>query len=74
MSESIQQSLIRHTSLDAKMRFKKNVLSRCQSLSLLAKAIEERPEDVFRDDISDVCNEIKETYGMRKSPNIDLYL
>lgn len=74
MEDRVHNSLIRHTSADSKMRFKKNVLQRCKSLAILAKAIEERPEDVFRDNISDVCDEIKETYGMRNSPNIEMFL
>jgi len=74
MSEIIFNSGIRHKNWEDKKRFTRNVLSRCSSLSILAKAITERPEDVFNSNIVEVCKEVKEKYSMRTAPNINLYL
>lgn len=74
MADQIFASGIRHDSWKDKKRFMQNILSRCDSLAILAKAIAERPEDVFSDRMVEVCKEIKEKHGMRMSPNIKLYL
>ena len=74
MTDKTFNSGIRHKNLEDKKRFTRNVLSRCSSMSILAKAITERPEDVFSTNIVEVCKEIKEKHNMRTSPNIDFYL
>jgi|3_EtaG_2_1085321.scaffolds.fasta_scaffold168376_4 hypothetical protein len=74
MTEKMFNSGIRHKSWEDKKRFTRNVLSRCNSISILAKAIAERPEDVFSTNITEVCAEVQEKYNMKNSPNINLYL
>jgi len=74
MSERQFNAVFRLKDREYKTRFMRNVLSRSPSLTILAMAIAERPEDVFSSQIAEVCKQVQEKHNLRAAPNFDLYL